>query len=219
MFGHRQRRNLPSVPTGLNLLQLRRVNSESRFSLPAVPPPFLTANSNLDDESDLLEIDLNDPTGSMSRTERSKTESEIIHRNEMNSHVKSFHTTNPSPSIDRLSSMRTQTKQLRDQTTNTPPIANLNSTGKPKKKLKKKATSPPIKTNGHHANGQTSPTRTSPPALMLPLTTTTTTNPNPQKLQKVCPFRSPSLMKSSSKDELSFSSRARVQKFHIRFRY
>lgn len=190
MFGHRQRRNLPSVPTGLNQLQLRRVTSESRFTLPAVPPPFLIGHSNLDDESDLLEIDLNDPEGSMSRTERSKTESEIIHRNEINSHVKSFHATNPSPSIDRLSSMRTQTKQLRDQTTNTPPIANLNSTGKPKKKLKKKATSPPIKTNGHHTNGQTTPTQTNPPALIVPppsssSSSTMTTNPNPRKLQKV----------------------------------
>ena len=210
MFGHRQRRNLPSVPAGLNQLQLRRVNSESRFSLPAVPPPFLTANSNLDDESDLLEIDLNDPAGSMSRTERSKTESEIMHRNEMNSHAKTFHTTNPSQSIDRLSSTRTQTKQLRDQTTNTPPISNLNLTGKPKKKLKKKATSPPIKTNGHHTNGQTTPTQTNPPVLMLPssststTTTTTTANPTPQKLQKVCLYRPPLLMKSSSIDEISF---------------
>lgn len=214
MFGHRQRRNLPSVPTGLNQLQLRRVNSESRFSLPAVPPPFLMPNSNLDDESDLLEIDLNDPTGSMTRTERSKTESEIIHQHEPKSHHRSFHPNNPSPSIDRLSSMRIPPKQLRDQTTNTPPIANLNSTGKPKKKLKKKSASPPIKTNGHHTNGQITPTRMSPPILMIP-SSSTMTSTSPQKLQKVRFFFFPGLLVKKR----VFYSRAQVQKFHIRFRY
>jgi hypothetical protein len=177
---HRQKRNLPSVPIMMNHLQLRRANSESRFSLPAVPPLTLMTNSNLDDESDLLEIDLNDPTGSMKRTGRSKTESEIPNSNDRDYHFKSFHSTNQSPSADELSSTKKQIKQLRDQTTNTPPISSLNSNMKPKKKLKKKASSPPINTNGH-----LTPTRTNPPVVILP-SSSSTTNTNCSKLQKVC---------------------------------
>ena len=177
---HRQKRNLPSVPTSANNhLQLRRANSESRFSLPAVPPPIIMSNSNLDDESDLLEIDLNDPTGSLKRTARSKTESEIPNSNDSDYHFKSLHTTNFSPSVDELSSTRKQVKQLRDQTTNTPPISSLNCATKPKKKLKKKASSTSINTNG-----QLTPTRTNPPAIVVP--SSPTTNVNRSKLQKVC---------------------------------
>jgi hypothetical protein len=177
----------------INHLELRRANSESRFSLPAVPPSIqITNNSNIDDESDLLEIDLNDPTGSMKRTSRSKTESEINNSNDQDYRLKTFHPTNQSPSIDELSSPKKQIKQLRDQTTNTPPISSLNSTTKIKKKLKKKGSSSPNNTNGHHTNsphtnGQLtpvgiSPSRSNPPSVVLP---PSTTNINRPKLQKV----------------------------------
>jgi hypothetical protein len=162
----------------MNYLQLRRANSESRFSLPAVP----SSNSNLDDESDLLEIDLNDPTGSIKRTARSKTESEIPNSNDIDYHFKSFNTTNQSPSVDELSSTKKQIKQLRDQTTNTPPISSLNIAMKPKKKLKKKVSSPPMNTNG-----QLTPTRTNPPAVIVhSSSSSTTTSTYRSKLQKVC---------------------------------
>ncbi len=184
---HRQKRNLPSVPMMINHLQLRRANSESRFRLPAVPLPIITTNSNLDDENDLLEIDLNDPTGSINRTTRSKTESELINSNDINYHIKSFHSTNQSPSVDQLSPTK---KQSRDQTTNTPPISNLNPTNKIKKKLKKKGSSPPINTNGHHTNGQLTPTGTSPIRKNPPAVVLSTSSPpmNRLKLQKVVIF-------------------------------
>ncbi len=196
---HRQKRNLPSVPVMMNHLQLRRANSESRFSLPAVPPSIIISNSNIDDESDLLEIDLNDPTGSMKRTERSKTESELSNNNDINYHLKSFNITNQSPSVDELSSTKKQIKQLRDQTTNTPPISSLNSTNKIKKKIKKKGSSSPNNTNGYHTssthtNGQmtspvTSPTRTNPPSVILSSSSSQpTTNQTRPKLQKVFHF-------------------------------
>lgn len=194
---HRQKRNLPSVPMMMNHLQLRRANSESRFSLPAVPPSIIISNSNIDDESDLLEIDLNDPTGSMKRTLRSKTESELLTNNDFNYHLKLFNTTNQSPSVDELSTTRKYIKQLRDQTTNTPPISTLNSSIKTKKKLKKKISSPTNNTNGHHsnsthANGQTTPTRTNPPSVVLH-SSSSPPSPSPitsnrPKLQKVLRF-------------------------------
>jgi hypothetical protein len=179
----------------INHLQLRRANSESRFSLPAVPSSNQMTNSHIDDESDLLEIDLNDPTGSMKRTSRSKTESEIINSVEQDYHSKIFHSTNQSPSVDELSSPKKQIKQLRDQTTNTPPISTLTSTTKIKKKVKKKGSSPPNNINGHHTNpthtnGQItpvgiSPTRSTPPTAVLPPSTTNSIRP---KLQKVLFF-------------------------------
>ncbi|CAF0865041.1 unnamed protein product [Rotaria sordida] len=194
---HRQKRNLPTVPLIMDNLQLRRTNSESRFSLPAVPLPIQISNSNIDDESDLLEIDLNDPIGSMNKTARSKTESELIHNNNNNNDInyyqKSFNTTNQSPSVDKLSSPNMQIKQLRDQTTNTSPISNLNSTIKTKKKLKKKGSSSPNNTNNHHINptynnGQTtpaviSPILTNPPKILLS-SSLSTDNTNRPKLQK-----------------------------------
>jgi hypothetical protein len=186
---HRQKRNLPSVPTTMNQLQLRRANSESRFSLPAVPTSIQIPNSNIDDESDLLEIDLNDPTGSMNRAARSKTESELTNSNDKNGHLKTtFHTTNQSPSVDELSSSKKPIKQVRDQTTNTPPISSLSSTNKTKKKLKKKSPPSPNHMNGHHTNSthindqNISPTRTTPPPILIPLLTTDINRP---KLQKV----------------------------------
>lgn len=116
---NRAKRNLPSVPNSdnstSNCLQLRRANSESRFKLPAVPSsPTSIYPQILDDEIDLLEIDLNDPIGSMNRTLQTKIELENV----------------------------SKTKQIRDQTTNTPPISTLNSSIKSKKKLKKKNSSP-----------------------------------------------------------------------------
>ncbi len=122
---NRHKRNLPPIPnTNLsNRLQLRRANSESRFTLPAVP--FLPSQ-NVDDENDLLEIDLNDPIGSMSRTLRSKTDSELEILNDNNP---------------------LKMKQIRDQTTNTPPISDLNASIKSKKKLKIKSSSTLNNTN------------------------------------------------------------------------
>jgi len=122
---NRHKRNLPSVPsiTLSNHLQLRRANSESRFSLPAVPLPVL---QNLDDENDLLEIDINDPIGSMNRTLQTKFVSKLKTSNNEN---------NQNQIIPKI-------KQNRDQTTNTPPISSLNSSIKSKKKLKKKNSSP-----------------------------------------------------------------------------
>lgn len=129
---NRHKRNLPSVPNflPLNPLQLRRANSESRFTLPAVPISNIISQQNLDDEYDLLEIDLTDPLGSMTRT--------LITSYELKN------------SIDKNQSLTTSNvKQLRDQTTNTPPISNLNSSSiKSKKKLKKKNSSPVNNTNG-----------------------------------------------------------------------
>ena len=114
---NRQKRNLPSIPPEKLLssrLQLRRANSESRFRLPAVP---ITSSQNLDDEHDLLEIDLNDPIGSMKRTLRSKTESEL----------ETLQDTVP-----------LKVKQSRDQTTNTPPlISNPNASIKSKKNARR----------------------------------------------------------------------------------
>jgi hypothetical protein len=148
---HRHKRNLPSVPSDVssNGLQLRRANSESRFSLPAVSVPALIPQQNIDDESDLLEIDLNDPIGSMNRTLRSKTEVELKTSQQVTT------------SNDNIPS---KVKQLRDQTTNTPPISNFSSSIKSKKKLKKKSFSP-----SNSAHDQT-------PSPVLPPTT---------KLQKV----------------------------------
>lgn len=107
---NRQKRNLPSVPNSeltIDQLQLRRTNSESRFSLPAVS--HHPSQQNLDDESDLLEIDLNDPIGSMNRTHRA-------------------------PNTDTRKENQLKVKQHRDQTTNTPPLSSLDTSIKAKKK-------------------------------------------------------------------------------------
>ncbi|CAF4598634.1 unnamed protein product [Rotaria socialis] len=193
---HRQKRNLPTVPLATDHIQLRRTNSESRFCLPAVRSAVLMSNSNIDDECDLLEIDLNDPMGSMKRASRSKTESEININNDINYDRIFFNTTNQSPSFDRIYFPKTQKKQLKDQTTNTPPISNLNSTMKTKKKLKKKGSSSPnnYHTSSTYINGQSTPTATSPtlpnpPSIVLPSpaatpTTTATSTPYRPKLQK-----------------------------------
>ncbi|CAF1131954.1 unnamed protein product [Adineta steineri] len=129
---NRHKRNLPSVPnfTPLTQLQLRRANSESRFTLPAVP--IMNSQQNLDDESDLLEIDLTDPIGSMNRTLSSKFEYESKPSIVNNQHL--------SMSNDNFKS---KIKQLRDQTTNTPPLSSLKLSMKSsKKKLRKKDISP-----------------------------------------------------------------------------
>ena len=194
---HRQKRNLPSVPASTNHLRLRRANSESRFSLPAVPPSILISNSNIDDESDLLEIDLNDPVGSLNRAARSKTESELANRYERTDRSSSHSTTVPSPSANELSSPRRQIKQLRDQTTNTPPISNFNSSVKLKKKLKKKGASSPntinnegttsTQSNGPMTPTSLSPTRSNPPLLEVShaLVPAPSINNHRPKLQKV----------------------------------
>ncbi|CAF3809703.1 unnamed protein product [Rotaria magnacalcarata] len=150
---------------------------------------------NIDDECDLLEIDLNDPMGSMKRASRSKTESEININNDINYDRMLFNTTNQSPSFDRIYFPKTQKKQLKDQTTNTPPISNLNSTMKTKKKLKKKGSSSPnnYHTSSTYINGQSTPTATSPTlpnpsSIVLPspvaTTATTTSTAYRPKLQK-----------------------------------
>lgn len=154
---NRPKRNLPSVPanTTSNQLQLRRANSESRFSLPAVSlPPILTLQQNLDDESDLLEIDLNDPVGSMNRTLNSKYELQYHNTNGKCQYSSNLSTNQQS----------SKTKQLRDQTTNTPPISALNSLRKAKKKPKQKVPSSP-----NHINDQVN----------------ITPSPSVRKLQKV----------------------------------
>ncbi|CAF4330794.1 unnamed protein product, partial [Adineta steineri] len=201
---HRQKRNLPSVPSPImNRLQLRRANSESRFSLPAVPPPsILISNSNIDDESDLLEIDLNDPTGSISRAARSKTESELNNNNNNtttnnnnNNNINTLSSSNQLSSMNDLTLPKKQIKQLRDQTTNTPPISSLTSSIKPKKKLKKKGSNSPNHTNGHlidsmESNEQitpiiVSPTKTNPPpSVLLSSSSPPTLTTNRLKLQK-----------------------------------
>lgn len=192
---HRQKRNLPSVPSMMNHLQLRRANSESRFSLPAVPPlpSVLISNSNIDDETDLLEIDLNNPTGSINRGIRSKTESELPN---MNDKIYSL-TTNQLLPMNDNSPPKTPIKQLRDQTTNTPPMSNFTSSIKMKKKVKKKGSSSPSNTNGHHThiNDQItpviiSPTRSNPPSVLLPSPSLPTTNISRSKVQKVVFFLS-----------------------------
>ena len=139
---NRHKRNLPPIPTGdarSNRLQLRRANSESRFCLPAVP---LISLQNLDDENDLLEIDLNDPIGSMNRTLRSKTESELelLHDNNV------VTTTAVATTNTITNNPQSKVKQIRDQTTNTPPLFDLDGSIKSKKKLKKKISNntPPV---------------------------------------------------------------------------
>ena len=183
---HRPKRHLPSVPTIDHHLQLRRANSESRFRLPAVPPAssFLLINSNLDDESDLLEIDLNDPTGSINRAARSKTESEIAQTSERIDHQLRQLISKPlhyHPSVDELSSTR---KLLKDQTTNTPPISSLNLTMKGKKKLKKKGSTSPSNSTSQN-NGPSSPTRIVPPAVIFSTSPEPSANFHRPKLQKV----------------------------------
>lgn len=203
-------------------LKLRRANSESHFSLPTVPPAIIIPNSNLDDESDLLEIDLTDPTGSMNRTIRSKTVSEILNSNDATYYLNAFDSSNQSPSVDELSSARKQTKQLRDQTTNTPPISTFNSTTKTKKKLKKKISSPTANANDQHSistytNGQItpptpSPTQTNPPELTAQASLSSPNHSNRPKLQKV------SFCFSLCRLSPTYSfSRAQAQKCHIRF--
>ena len=195
---HRQKRNLPSVPTPMHALRLRRANSESRFSLPAVPPPVLIPNSNMDDESDLLEIDLNDPMGPLNSAARSKTESELGAAFERESRSTSRQTGGVYPSSIELSSTNKPIKQLRDQTTNTPPLSSLNSTTKVKKKLKKKGSSSPSHTTAQHTTGThftgqitprgSSPTRSNTPSMVLslsPSSSPTTTIVQRVKLQKV----------------------------------
>lgn len=193
---HRQKRNLPSVPQTMDRLRLRRTNSESRFSLPAVPLSTVITNSNLDDESDLLEIDLNDPTGSTKKTSRSKTESEISNNNKNDNNFIVVHDSKQVSSVDnKLYCRQPQVKQLRDQTTNTPPLSSLNSTTKIKKKVKRKGSSSPNNTNGHHTNashvnGQTTPTTTSPtlaspPSILLSSLPSPNHSTNRPKLQKV----------------------------------
>ena len=120
---HRQKRNLPSVPsTTNNYLQLRRTNSESCFSRKT--STISTPMSN-DDDSDLLEIDLNNPIDSINRTYRSKTESELSNHN--------IDIIYSQQSLNQLSLPKIQ---LRDQTTNTPSISNLNLITKTKTKKK-----------------------------------------------------------------------------------
>jgi hypothetical protein len=197
---HRQKRNLPCVPVAHDYFQLRRANSESRFRLPAAPSSVLTANSNMDDESDLLEIDLNDPTGSLNRAARSKTESELMHSYDRADHFQSHYKTIQFPSVNDIFPSTKQGKQLRDQTTNTPPISSLNVGLKTKKKLKKKGSSSPNSqsisstyVDGSMTPAGLSPTRNNPPCLILSSsssTTTSTTNTcNRAKLQKVRQFR------------------------------
>ena len=176
---HRQKRHLPSVPTIENRLQLRRANSESRFRLPAVP----LSNSNLDDESDLLEIDLNDLTGSLNRAARSKTESELVKTSERIDYQVRQMISKPiqySPTVEQFSSNK---KQLRDQTTNTPPISSLNSTMKIKKKLKKKGSTSPSTVT--HSNGPQTPTKVTPPAVILSTSPEPPSHVSRPKLQKV----------------------------------
>lgn len=121
---NRHKRHLPSVPSETlpNRLQLRRANSDSRYTLPATP---LNPSQNLDDECDLLEIDLNDPVGSMNRTLRSKTD----------------------PNLEvRTDKIQSRVKQIRDQTTNTPPMSSYKTSIKSRKNssLSRKTHSPPV---------------------------------------------------------------------------
>ena len=122
--------------------QLRRVHSESRFCLPEVIPNFLIQSSSIiDDESDLLEINLN----LSQRTLRSKTEPELINSNELNPSDllrNGLESSSSSSAIQEMSMNKQRTKQLRDQTTNTPPMSRLTSSMKGKKKTKKKCSSP-----------------------------------------------------------------------------
>ena len=219
---HRQKRNLPSVPAPMHALRLRRANSESRFSLPAVPPPVLIPNSNIDDESDLLEIDLNDPMGALNSAARSKTESELGTAYERESRPTARHAGGAYPSSIELSSPNKPIKQLRDQTTNTPPLSSLNSTTKVKKKLKKKGSSSPNHTTaqhttGTHVNGQStplgsSPTRSNTPSMILSLSPTsspTTTSVHRVRLQKVSSlprlsFATVLMMFQSTSTEMSY---------------
>jgi hypothetical protein len=153
------------VPDSSDLLQLRRVHSESRFCLPAVSSILgITCQQTIDDESDLLEIDLNNPLGSIHRTLRSQTESELI-----TSHAySSLNQCMVSSSLpDDMFINKQQAKQLRDQTTNTPPMSRLTSSLKSKKRLKKKNSPVP-----NNANEQ----------IATPIDNTST---SPMKLQKV----------------------------------
>ncbi|UJR21205.1 hypothetical protein I4U23_024302 [Adineta vaga] len=149
---NRHKRNLPLPPDFIprTQLQLRRANSESRFTLPAVPPQStIISPQNLDDECDLLEIDLSNPIGSLDRTIPSKLENDF-----------KITTTSNDNFISKG-------KQLRDQTTNTPPMKTINSSIKTKKKLKKKES-----TLSNHVN-ESVPTPTILPTKKLQKSTST----------------------------------------------
>lgn len=164
----RPKRNLPYPPNfaSLNMLQLRRANSESRFTLPAVPHSMLTSSPNLDDEGDLLEIDLSDPSAAIRRVASSQLEPEF--RNHTG------HTHYRSASNDNFTS---RVKQLRDQTTNTPPMASFNASVKSKKKVKKKDSS---------SSTTTTTSEPTPSPLPAPAAPTVVPTPAPtKKLQKV----------------------------------
>lgn len=135
---------------------------------PPVSPPIV------DDESDLLEINLNQ------RTLRSKTESELSNSNEPRTSAlipNGLESSSSSSAIQEMSMNKQRTKQLRDQTTNTPPMSRLTSSIKGKKKVKKKSASPVNSASPDAAATINSP-NTHPPSYPSPVPTTT-------KLQKV----------------------------------
>ena len=158
LSANRHKRNLPFPPnlTPRSQLQLRRANSESRFTLPAVPSSTINSPLNVDDECDLLEIDLSHTNVSARQTLPAKVEHEL----QTNNQCRSSSSENFIP----------KGKQLRDQTTNTPPMESITTSTKAKKKPKKKEVQVPSSTNTIKA-----------PALS-PVSLPT------KKLQKVCHF-------------------------------
>ena len=180
----------------MDQLQLRRVYSESRFSLPEAPSASLTSPDMFDDELDLLEIDLNDPEGTSNHIFRAKMDSELIHSNAYRSSSNITRSIGSVPLISDALSSRQRPKQLRDQTTNTPPMSTLTSSIKAKKKLKKKSSSPISNT----------PDRLASPVATSPVLST--------KLQKVCIFSAENIPSLTSvivaehqyRDNLSVSS-------------
>ncbi|CAF1169552.1 unnamed protein product, partial [Adineta ricciae] len=158
LSANRHKRNLPFPPnfTPRSQLQLRRANSESRFTLPAVPSPTIISPLNADEECDLLEIDLSHPNASASKTLPAKVEHEL----QTNTQCRSSSSEN----------FISKGKQLRDQTTNTPPMEPINASIKAKKKSKKKEVPAPSSTNSIKTSA---PSPVIPPTKKLQKSTST----------------------------------------------
>jgi hypothetical protein len=123
-----------------------------------VPSASLTSPDMFDDEIDLLEIDLNDPPGTSNHSFRPKNDPEPINSNAYRSSSTFARSIGSVPLINDGLPSKQRSKQLRDQTTNTPPMPMLTASMKAKKKLKKKGSSPISNT----PERLTSPVATSP---------------------------------------------------------
>ena len=107
-----------------------------------MPSTSVIVPDTFDDENDLLEIDLNDPQGFINHPFRLRADSELMNSNEYRSSSAASYSIGSVPLINDALLCRQRPKQLRDQTTNTPPMSTLTASMKARKKLRKKSSSP-----------------------------------------------------------------------------